>query len=144
MGQSLFTLLGGGLQVAGYLEQGAGAQAAAEFNSAIAERKGRQQELSIRKEGRRYRGRMRAAIAKSGITLSGSAMDAIAESAVNAEMDALNARNSADLEARLSRMQGKSQRRQANLMAGAKAINTLSTAFSQGAAGLLTGGAGGA
>lgn len=116
--------IGGGLQAKGMLDQGAAEKAASEYNALISEEKGRQQEALIRRESRRHRGRMRAAIAKSGVTTEGSPLIALAESAANAEFDALNARVSAQAEARLSRKAGRTAQKQAKLGALGSVLQT--------------------
>lgn len=126
------SLLGTAMSMAGQLQQGKAADAAAQYNAAVTEAEGLQRSKLIRKRGRRSLGSMRTAIAKAGVTTEGSPMEAIAESAANIEIDALNAVYSSQSEAAMTRLEGRQARKASRIGAAATLLSGASNAAQTG------------
>lgn len=92
---TIATVAGTGMQVFGSIQQGQAAQAASDYNAAVArnnaiaaEQQAATDEEQQRDRFRRAQAAARASLGLSGTTGAGSAEDLLAENAANAELDA--------------------------------------------------------
>ena len=129
----------------GQVQSAKATEQAAEHNAKLAESNAIKEELESREERRRTRaqgkklkGRQRAAIAKSGVTEEGSPLLAMAENATNIELNIADQARSSGVradnfrgQAEVSRFEGKSQATALRTQAGATLLSGASRGASQ-------------
>lgn len=91
-------------------------------------------EEAQRRKARQFMGDQAASIAQAGIGTGGTAANVIQQSALLAELDALNIRYGGQLKRAGLLTQAKAAKQQGNMMAGAKLLNGLTKAYTQGSA----------
>jgi hypothetical protein len=115
------SVIGTGVSAVGQVQAGKAAQAAGDYNAAVArnnqivaeqqaadaQRRGEVAETEQRRKVRMLTGTQRAALAASGVQLDqGTALDILGDTAAMGELDALTIRNNAEREAYGYRVQG--------------------------------------
>jgi len=133
---SILGLVGTGLNAIGQIQAGQAQQDAANYNAQIARQNAVLARQQAEEEERRFRvtsrkelGAMRTGYGASGVTLEGSPMDILEDAAYIAEIDALTIRQggrqkamSYTNQARLDKLRGKTQKKQAYFGAASTAL----------------------
>lgn len=128
MGQTLAAVaavgqvVGGVFGARGALEQGEAESAAAKSRRDALLRHGREEEMRLRRSGRRALAAQRLSYAKAGVRLEGSPLDLLTQNAAELEAEAVDARTRSFQAAGLEDARAKEAKRQARLQAYASLL----------------------